>query len=104
MTKSATLGPTVGKTALTSSPSGHKVAVPLGLDRQRGPRQARSAARMVGNMRERGENGEGSMNHRRTAAVIGAVAGLGGVAHVAAQSKLQDKFFGDDSVTNVASA
>ena len=44
------------------------------------------------------------MNRRLTSAVVGATAGLGSLADVAAQSRLQDKFFGDDSVTDLASA
>jgi hypothetical protein len=46
------------------------------------------------------------VNNRINAAVTGAVVGLAGVAQAAAQSRLQDKFFGgaDESVTDVASA
>jgi hypothetical protein len=44
------------------------------------------------------------MNHRISSAAIGAAASLGGLAQVAAQGRLADKFFGDDSVTDVASA
>jgi hypothetical protein len=45
------------------------------------------------------------MNKRINAAVTGAVVGLAGVAQAAAQTRLQDRFFGgDESVTDVASA
>ncbi|HLL50630.1 MAG TPA: hypothetical protein VK356_08185 [Thermomicrobiales bacterium] len=46
------------------------------------------------------------MNNRINAAVTGAVAGLAGVAQAAAQTRLQDKFFGggDEGETDIASA
>src|SRR5215212_2869679 len=46
------------------------------------------------------------MNLRIKPAVAGAVAGLAGAANAAAQTRLQDKFFGggDDGFTDVASA
>jgi hypothetical protein len=45
------------------------------------------------------------MKQRLNAAVIGTVAGLAGAANVAAQTRLQDKFFGaDESETDIASA
>ena len=45
------------------------------------------------------------MKRRINGAVIGSVAGLAGMANAAAQSRLQDKFFGGgDEVTDVASA
>lgn len=46
------------------------------------------------------------MNPRIKTAVVGAVAGLAGVANAAAQTRLQDKFFGggDGGFTDVASA
>jgi hypothetical protein len=47
-----------------------------------------------------------SMTRRINAAVAGAVAGLAGAANAAAQTRLQDKFFGggDTSDTDIASA
>ncbi len=45
------------------------------------------------------------MNNRINAALTGAVVGLAGVASAAAQTRLQDKFFGgDEGATDVASA
>ncbi len=45
------------------------------------------------------------MNKRINAAGIGAAIGLAGVTQAAAQTRIQDAFFGgDDSVTDVASA
>ena len=46
------------------------------------------------------------MTRRINAAVVGTVAGLAGVAQAAAQTRLQDKFFGggDDGFVDVASA
>ena len=46
------------------------------------------------------------MNNRINAAVTGAVVGLAGVAQAAAQTRLQDKFFGggDEGETDIASA
>ncbi len=46
------------------------------------------------------------MNKRINAAVTGAVVGLASAANAAAQTRLQDKFFGggDEGVTDVASA
>ncbi len=45
------------------------------------------------------------MKNRTAAAVIGATTGLLGAANVAAQTRLQDRFWpGDSSVTDVASA
>src|SRR5215212_12157726 len=46
------------------------------------------------------------MTRRMNAAVAGAVAGLAGVAQAAAQTRLQDKFFGggDTGDTDIASA
>ena len=46
------------------------------------------------------------MNNRVNAAVTGAVAGLAGIAQAAAQTRLQDKFFGgdDEGLTDIASA
>jgi hypothetical protein len=46
------------------------------------------------------------MKERFNAAAIGAVIGLAGAANAAAQTRLQDKFFGggDESATDIASA
>ena len=46
------------------------------------------------------------MKQRFNAAAIGAVIGLAGAANAAAQTRLQDKFFGggDESATDIASA
>jgi len=46
------------------------------------------------------------MNNRMSAAVTGAVVGLAGVAQAAAQTRIQDTFFGggDEGATDIASA
>ena len=46
------------------------------------------------------------MNKRFNAAAVGSVLGLAGATNVAAQTRLQDKFFGggDEGLTDVASA
>jgi hypothetical protein len=44
------------------------------------------------------------MNNRISATVTGAVVGLAGAAQAAAQTRIQDAFFGDEGATDVASA
>jgi hypothetical protein len=71
------------------------------LKRCSGAESIRRTSWCIGNVRRR----SATVNHRTTAGVAGAMMGLAGVTNAAAQTALQDRFFGDDDdFVDIASA